>query len=199
MMKSAKSSGERNSAPQSLGKIPANSRITSNPEPASRYLKLFKTISKCRCKKLATSSQPVDIWNQSTISKKWQLWMNDNWRDKKIRRQREKSAVLSNILKNQPWPWKILPHCSCNAVVCKSDYFFHHTFSHWWPFVFIPLIYGRHIFIHAQKHLLSMFLHDWPSPAPSTLLWLSTILWCCCTTQFLKILFEPFVPTYFLL
>ena len=47
--------------------------------------------------------------------------------------------------------------------------------------MFIPLIYGRHIFIHAQKHLLSLFLHDWPGlPYP---LLCRTIRWCSYNTQ----------------
>ena len=47
--------------------------------------------------------------------------------------------------------------------------------------MFIPLIYGRHIFIHAQKHLLSVFLHDWPGlPYP---LLCRTIRWCSYNTQ----------------
>lgn len=47
--------------------------------------------------------------------------------------------------------------------------------------MFIPLIYGRHIFIHAQKHLLSLFLHDWPGlPYP---LLCHTIRWCAYNTQ----------------
>ena len=49
----------------------------------------------------------------------------------------------------------------------RTNIFSDGLFLGWWPFMFIPLIYGRHIFIHAQKHLLSVFLHDWPElPTP---------------------------------
>ena len=63
----------------------------------------------------------------------------------------------------------------------RKNIFSAELFLGWWPFMFIPLIYGRHIFIHAQKHLLSLFLHDWPGlPYP---LLCRTIRWCSYNTQ----------------
>ena len=48
-------------------------------------------------------------------------------------------------------------------------------------------------YIHSCTKAPPINVFAWlTEPCPSTLLWLSTILWCCCTTQFLEILFEPF-------
>ena len=104
-------------------------------------------------------------------------------RDSKIRRKKE-SAVVYNTFKNQPWPWKILATALVMQLYVSQTFFFI-TRSHNGDLLCLYLWYMGDIysFMHKSTSYQCFCMTDRSLPP---LLWLSTILWCCCTTRFLR-------------